>query len=239
MFFIEGLRFLAQALQQRVPLRTVLVVPKMLVHPFGHTLMRQVAQQKIPVLEVTPDVFLSHSRAEEPQWIGAIAEQQWEPLARLGSNEGLCWVACDTVHSPGNLGNIIRTCDAVGAAGLILLGDAVDPYDPATVRATMGAIFSVRFARTTPLLFTDWLRRQGATLVGTSPHAPQDYQQVRYPRPLVVWMGGERQGLSPEQQNACNLMVRIPMAGRSDSLNVAVATGVMLYEVFNQQRAGT
>lgn len=238
LFFTEGLRFVSQALDHHVPLRTVITVPKMLTHPFARTLLRRVACAHVPVLEVTPEVFLSHSRAEEPQWIGALAPQRWEPMGRVAPGDGLCWVACDTVHSPGNLGTIIRTCDAVGAAGLILIGNSVDPYDPAAVRATMGALFAQRFVRATNAEFNAWLRRHDCALVGTSPHAGTDFQGVRYPRPLVLWMGGERQGLSPDQQAQCDLMVRIPMAGSSDSLNLAVATGVMLYEIFNQGREG-
>ena len=145
-------------------------------------------------------------------------------------------MALDQVHSPGNLGTILRTGDAVGASGLILLGDAVDPYDPACVRATMGAIFAQRLIRVTAAEFAAWKCRSGCRLVGTSPHAARDYRAVSYPVQTVLFMGGERRGLSNERQRLCDDLVRIPMVGRGDSLNLAIATGVLLYEVFNQQR---
>ncbi len=145
-------------------------------------------------------------------------------------------MALDQVHSPGNLGTILRTGDAVGASGLILLGDSVDPYDPACVRATMGAIFAQRLVRATAQEFAAWKRRSGVRLVGTSPHAAHDYRGVSYPARTVLFMGGERKGLSEERQRLCDDLVRIPMVGRGDSLNLAIATGVLLYEVFNQQR---
>jgi TrmH family RNA methyltransferase len=236
LFFVEGLRFVAQALTYQAPIQTVITVPKLLTHPFAQKLLRQLAQRHIPVLEVTPEVFLRHSRAEEAQWIGAVVAQRWDVLDRIDPCAGLCWLALDTIHSQGNLGTILRTCDAVGAAGAILLGPSVDPHDPACVRATMGAVFTQRLVRTTEREFDIWRRRHGCTLVGTSPHATTDYQAASYPRPLIVWMGGEKRGLSPLQQNSCDLMVRLPMVGASDSLNVAIASGVMLYEVFNQQR---
>ncbi len=236
LFFAEGLRFVAQALTFRADVRTVITVPKLLTHPFGRKLLRQCEQRKVPILEVTPEVFLRHSRAEEAQWIGATVAQRWEPLAQIDPRAGLCWLALDTIHSPGNLGTILRTCDAVGAAGLILIGPSIDPYDPACVRATMGAIFAQRLARTTEREFAAWRRRHGCALVGTSPSAATDYQETQYPTPLVVWMGGEKRGLSPIQQNVCDRVVRLPMVGASDSLNVAVASSVMLYEVFNQRR---
>lgn len=234
-FFVEGLRFVSQAFEHHAPVQTLVTVPKMLTHPYAQALLRRAACAHVPVLEVSPEVFLHHSRAEEPQWIGAIVPQRWEPISGILPGDGLCWLAYDTVHSPGNLGTIIRTADAVGAAGLILIGNDVDPHNPATVRATMGALFAQRLVRTTPAEFDAWRRLHNCALVGTSPHAECDFQSVRYPRPLVLWMGGERQGLSPEQQSQCDLMVRIPMAGSSDSLNLAVATGVMLYELFHQR----
>ena len=135
------------------------------------------------------------------------------------------------MQSPGNLGTILRTCEAVGAAGVILLGPQADPYDPSAIRATMGALFAQRLVRATWDEFAAWKRRHGCLLVGTSPSGKIDYRAVAYTPPTVLWMGWERQGLSPEQQALCDVMARIPMAGRSDSLNLAVSTGVMLYEI--------
>ena len=234
-FFVEGLRFVAQAAAHHA-VESVLVVPKTLDHPFGLKLRRQLESQGVPVWEITPALFLRLSRAEEPQWIGAVARQGWERLDRAASSPGLCWVALDAVRSPGNLGTILRTGEAIGASGLLLIGEAVDPYDPACVRATMGAIFGQRFVRTTPREFAAWKHSGGCRLVGTSPHAKQDYREEAYPPGTVLFMGGERKGMSPEMQGLCDANVRIPMVGSGDSLNLAVATAVLLYEVFGQRR---
>src|SRR5262249_44582716 len=107
---------------------------------------------------------------------------------------------------------------------------------PGTVRATMGAMFTQRFVRTSTAEIMRWKRRHQYLLVGTSPGAPQDYQQVNYQAPVILLIGEERKGLSAELQALCDLTVSIPMVGESDSLNVAMATGVMLYELFNQRR---
>ena len=236
LFFAEGLRFVAQAASHQAAVEAVLLVPKMLTHPLGHKLLRQMAVQGVPIWETTPELFLRLSRAEEPQWIGAVVRQRWESLDRAASSPGLCWVALDQVQSPGNLGTILRTGDAVGASGLILIGDAVDPFDPGCVRATMGAVFAQRFIRASPEKFAVWKRLTGCQLIGTSPHAKEDYRATAYPAPTVLFMGGEKKGLSPEMQRLCDTVVRIPMVGSSDSLNLAAATSVMLYEVFNQRR---
>jgi TrmH family RNA methyltransferase len=238
-FFAEGLRFVAQAAEHGTAIETLLVAPELFTHRFGRQLLRRLRRAGTSCLKVTPEVFHSVALSEEPQGIGIVARQRWEPLPRPRDGDGLCWVALSSIQSPGNLGTLLRTADAVGAAGLILLGEAIDPYDPATVRASMGAIFAQRFARATTAQLAAWKRRHEALLVGTSPTAETDYQAVAYPESLVLFMGHERQGLSPEEQALCDALVRIPMVGSSDSLNLAVATSIMLYEVFNQRRAGS
>jgi len=128
-------------------------------------------------------------------------------------------------------------CDAVGASGVILIGDSTDPYDPTAVRASLGAIFSQRVVKASFAQFAAWKRRHGCFVVGTSPAASADYRQIPYPTRVVLFMGSERVGLSPEQEAVCDAMVRIPMVGRCPSHHVAVATGIVLYEIFSQRRA--
>jgi RNA methyltransferase, TrmH family len=177
--------------------------------------------------------------AEGPQEIAAIARQRWEPLPETRLVAGLCWVALETVQSPGNLGSIMRTSEAVGGAGILLIGGAIDPYHPAVVRANMGTLFAQRLVRTSPAELAPWKQRHGGLVVGTSPGARTDYREVRYEPPVVLCMGWERQGLSRRVYTLCDVTVRIPTVGASDSLNLAVATGVMLYEIFNQRRTSS
>ncbi len=236
LYYIEGVRFVAQAIQHRVRVETLVVCPPLLVHPFARKMVRRQQRAGTPVLEVTPDVLHSLALVDDPQGIGAVVHQRWEPLEQVTPGDELCWIAHDLVQSAGNLGTILRTSEAVGGAGLILLGDAVDPYDPAAVRASMGALFAQRLVRTSVAAFARWKRQHGLLLVGTSPTAETDYHDARYDAPTVLLMGGERKGLSPELQALCDVMTRIPIVSRGDSLNVSVATAVMLYEVFNQRR---
>jgi RNA methyltransferase, TrmH family len=173
---------------------------------------------------------------DRAQGLGVVVRQRWESLARLDANAGHRWVALDTVQYPANLGTILRTCDAVGAAGVILLGDTADPYDPAAVRASVGAIFALRLARASFAELFEWKRRNRVMVVGTSPTATLDYRSVAYKPPVVLLMGSEPRGLAREQQDMCDAVVTIPMVGRSDSLNLAVATSVVLYEIFHQHQ---
>jgi TrmH family RNA methyltransferase len=236
LFFTEGTRFIIQALQTAAPVQRLFYAPERLEPAVSQHLIHGAAAQGIPCLPLAPEVFLSLSLAKEPQWVGAVVRQRWETLRQIRPSGSLGWVCLETIDSPGNLGTILRTSAAVGAAGVILLGDRIDPYDPAAVRATMGALFSQRLVRADFSAFSVWRGAHKPLLVGTSPSARTDYRAVRYDRPTVLFMGSEKRGLSPEQQALCDVVVKIPMVGAVDSLNVAVATGVLLYEVFDQQR---
>jgi TrmH family RNA methyltransferase len=235
-FLIEGVRPLAEAVKLGVRIEKLIVVPKLLEGRPAERLVKQLRIKGVPCLGMLPEVYYSFSQAEEPQGVAAIVRQRWEALETIRPAQGLCWVVAEAVQSPGNLGTIIRTCEAVGGAGLILLGNGADPYDPATVRASMGALFGIRFVRSTAVLFAEWKARRQVTLVGTSPSAHHDYHGVEYPRPSMILVGCEKRGMTAEVMALCDLQVNIPMVGRSDSLNVGVATSLMLYELFNQRR---
>ncbi|HET8839843.1 MAG TPA: RNA methyltransferase [Ktedonobacteraceae bacterium] len=239
LFYIEGMRFVTQALHHHARIERLVVCRELLTHPYAQQLTRGQQRQGTPILEVSRTVMERLSQVQNSQGLGAVVRQRWQRLERVRPRTELCWVAVETIRTPGNLGTILRTSDAVGGAGLMLLGDTTDPYDPGTVRATMGAQFTQCFVRTSIDAIAHWKRRKQYLLIGTSPTASQDYQQVCYTAPTILWMGEERKGLSAEQQAMCDLIVRIPMVGESDSLNVAMATGVMLYEVFNQRRKQT
>jgi len=235
---IEGLRLLSQAVERRVRFETLVLAPELLTSPYGRKLAHRLRRSGARCLEVSRDVFHSLALCDDPQGIAAVVPQEWQPIQRADPRDGLCWIALGALQSPGNLGTIIRTAEAVGAGGIVFLDPAADPYDASTIRASMGALFGLGYVRATLSEFAAWKRRTGCLVVGTSPSAEEDYHAVPYPEPCVLMMGWERRGLSPQETAQCDRLVRIPMVGRGDSLNLAIATGVMLYEVFNQRRAG-
>lgn len=237
LFFVEGIRIVAEAVQMSASIQQLIYAPTLLKSEFALHIIHTQQAQGIECIEVTAEVFKSLSVKEGPQGIGAVIQQRWEPLAPLRlTQDDFCWIALDAAQDPGNIGTILRTSDAAGSAGLLLLGHCADPYDPGAIRASMGAIFSQRLVKASFEEFTQWKQQHGYFVVGTSGAASIDYRQATYPRPTVLLMGSERQGLSPEQQAVCDTLVKIPMVGRSDSLNLAVATGIVLYEIFYQQR---
>jgi len=234
---VEGIRPVAEALQSGAELDQLLVAPALLRSAFAHDLVAAQRAAGTPVLEVSPEVFASFAQKEGPQGLAAVVRQRFTSLAGLPRDRRPGPVALVEPADPGNLGTIIRTADAAGAAGVIILGPAADPYDPAALRASMGVAFALPLVRTSWEQFVAWKQASGLPLIGTADRASHDFQAVVYPQPAVLLMGSERAGLSPAQQACCDLMVAIPMHGHSDSLNLAVATGVMLYELLRQLRA--
>jgi TrmH family RNA methyltransferase len=235
-FFAEGLRIVVEAVQQSAGIETLVTAPELLTSQVGQDLLEQQRNKGVEVLEVTPEVFQTMALKEAPVGIAAVIHQNWSALDPIRLQPGDLWVALDEVADPGNLGTILRTNDAVGGKGVILLDHSTDPYDPTSIRASMGALFSQRLVKASFEEFLAWKGRSGVSLVGTSGASELDYQEFHYPERLVILMGSEREGLAEIHIRGCDAMVRIPMAGRSDSLNLAVATAVVIYEVFHQKR---
>ena len=157
-------------------------------------------------------------------------------LDTLDRNAAPIWLVAQEIRDPGNLGTMLRTGDAVGAGGLILLDDCTDPFSVESVRASMGALFTQHIARANGADFLAWLRAGPGQLVGTSLQTETDYQTPDYAPPVFILTGNEARGLPDDYETACDLLVRMPMMGKADSLNAAVATAVMAYEVLNQLR---
>ncbi|HUM49940.1 MAG TPA: RNA methyltransferase [Anaerolineaceae bacterium] len=237
LFLAEGLRVVGQALDSGAEIRQLIICPDLLVSEYGQQLVHRARKLGIDCLEVNEPVFSSLARKDTPKGIAAVIAQRWQTLESLAPQEGELWVGLQAIQNPGNLGTILRTCDAVGATHVLLLDDCTDPYDPAAVKASMGSIFTVRLTKTHAEAFRAWHAQHAEMkIVGTSDHADEDYAQTVYPQTCLLLMGSERQGLSDEYIQLCAKMVRIPMEGTCDSLNLAVATGIILYQIYNQRR---
>lgn len=234
-YFAEGVRFMVAAADAGASFCSLVVAPALLRSPPGRMLARRLGTRGVPRLDVSAEAFAQLSRVDEPQGIGAVLRQRWEPLASVEPGPHDCWVATGPVRSPGNLGTLMRTCAASGASGVIVpRREGADPHHPAAVRASMGALHKLRLVRADPPELETWKRRSCAVVVGAAPQASVDYRRVSYRRPVVLVLGNEREGLSEAQLLLCDARVRIPMVS-GDSLNLAVAGSVLLYEVWSQR----
>jgi TrmH family RNA methyltransferase len=232
LFFAEGERLLRMAIEAGAAIETLVAVPERL-DAGGREVVAKVVGGGAELLEVTAFVFDSLSFREEPSSMGAVIRQRRDTLADAAGRPGP-WVALTEVRHPGNLGTVVRTCDGAGGSGVVLLGPGTDPWHPVAVRGSLGAAFSQAIVRAEWEEFAAWVREGGRFLAGTSPAGAIDFREVEYRAPTVVLMGGERAGLSEAQLAACDVVVRIPMLGRVDSLNLPVAAALVLYEVQRQ-----
>jgi TrmH family RNA methyltransferase len=237
-FLVEGIRPVRAALDACIQIEAVLYVPDALRDGYGAETVDRARARRIPCVPLTPQQFGSISTRDNPRGIACVGRQSWSRLEDLRPDAGTI-VALYQPQDPGNLGTILRTCDAAGVGGIVLIGDAVDPWHPAALRAAMGATFGLPIAACDVDAFIAWARSADFRVVGTSDAARTDYATYWYDDRFVLLMGSERQGLPPALERASTAMVRIPMAGTADSLNLAVATSLVLYEARNQRlRAG-
>ncbi len=229
LFLAEGLKIVTEAVELGHAPRYLLHGPDAAEHPLTKAAARAALAAGGEVLEVNREILEKVSRKENPQAVVGVFHQAFTALADIDPASAPCWVALEAVRDPGNLGTIIRTADAAGCGGVILVGDCVDPYGVEAVRATMGSVFAVKIAKATVAEFLDWRQSWTGSVVGTLLTAKVDHKSADYRRPTLIVMGNEAQGMSDPVAAACDLAVKIPMRGRADSLNLSVATGIMIY----------
>ncbi|MFK7902081.1 MAG: TrmH family RNA methyltransferase [Nitratireductor sp.] len=235
LFMAEGLKLVTDAIDMGWKIRTLVYGKQMAEQEHLAKIAQNVKAQGAYILEVTDKVLTAISRKDNPQMVIGIFEQQWhsvEELSELASEPNDVLIALDRVRDPGNLGTIIRTGDASGVKGLILVGETTDPYSLEAVRATMGSIFNMKIARVSNeemIAFSDAFKGQ---ITGTHLEGAVDYRTIDYKSaPQILFMGNEQKGLPPELTEVCSQLAFIPMAGKADSLNLAISTGIMLFEM--------
>ena len=230
-------RFLAEGLRLLTDARESGHIPEMLVmssvrdeHPLLAALEAAVEAAGGEIVECAPDILAKISGKDNPQAVAGVFAEFDTSLASVDRHAAPIWLVVQALRDPGNLGTILRTGDAVGAGGLILLDDCADPFSVEAVRASMGAIFTQRVAQAEWSEFLPWLRAGEGQLVAASLRDAQPYRGAPYRSPCFLLVGNESRGLPAEYEDACDLRVTIPMRGRADSLNAAVAAAVLAYE---------
>lgn len=230
-FLIEGFTPVFQALEHGAEIETLIVAPELLTAPRAADLMAMATEAGVSVAEVSSVAFGTISQRDNPYGVAAIGRAHDLRLRDLAVAGDSLFVALDAVGSPGNLGTIVRSVDAAGGSGVITIGDSTDVWHPSSVKASMGAVFSVPVCHVDlPADATSWCRDTGITIVTTSAHAATAHWETTYPSPALFLFGSEGSGLDHRTLDSGDLAVRIPMAGNATSLNLAVAVGILLYE---------
>jgi TrmH family RNA methyltransferase len=235
LFYIEGTRIISEAFYENWRFEKVIYCEDLLNDDYSKQLLKKILNAGFESFEVNKQVFESFSIKSGPKGLAALLHPFIYNIEYVKEKSGL-WVGLDRIQDPGNLGSIMRTIDSIGGSGVILIDQCTDPFDITAIRGSMGAIFSLKIIKTDHSSFSSLLTGKRIPIVGTSDRADNDYQTVSYNKDMVLLMGSEREGLSDSLVKDCETLVRIPMVGKSDSLNLAVATSVCLYEIFNQNR---
>lgn len=236
LFFAEGIRNFVEAVDHHFPVETIIYSEKLLISPVARKMVRRLKRDGTPFARVSPEEFRKISITERASGIAAIFRQPILKLGEVKPSDSICWTAISHIRSLGNFGTLIRTSAAVGAGGFILIGDRIDPFDPGVVRASMGALFKQKIIRTTFKELQLWTKSHKLPVVGASPHGSVDYDQAGYGSGTILMLGNERSGLTETETALCRQLVRIPMVPGIDSLNVAVAGSLLLYEIFRSLR---
>jgi TrmH family RNA methyltransferase len=231
LFLAEGLRIIAEARDSGQLPEIIAFSAEGAKHPLAAEIIAATESTGGDAVETTPDILSKMSGKDNPQMLLGAYRQPDASLERIDRSKALLWICAQALRDPGNMGTILRTGDAVGAGGLILIDDSADPFSVEAVRASMGAVFTQDIAVTRWPEFVSWLRSGEGQLVGTSLKATRDYLEAEYRQPCFLLIGNEQHGLPADYESECDTLVKIPMAGRADSLNAAMATAVMAFAI--------
>lgn len=230
-FLVEGVRNLTLALENNA-LQTLIYASPMTA--VGGRIVAKARMAGVPHYVTDAASLQPLAQGEDPQGLVGIAARQTVDLAQSGAHRGV-WLALETVRKPGNLGSMLRTAQSAGARGVIAVGDDVDFWNPASVRASMGAFWNQTLVRASWDELLRFRARHHPFWLGTSLRNAELYSALKYPSDLWLWLGDERSGLSPRALKACRRLAYIPVSSSVDSLGVGVAAGVMLYEIMRRR----
>lgn len=231
LFLAEGLRIIAEARDSGLLPRIIAFTAQGARHPLAAEIIATTEEAGGDAIETEPEILSKITGKDNSQTLVAAFAQPGTALEAVDRASADIWLVVQALRDPGNIGTILRTGDAVGAGGLILIDDCADPFSVEAVRASMGAVFTQKVATARWDAFVSWLRAGPGQLIGTSLKGRCDYLHAEYRSPAFLLVGNEQQGLPEAYEAECDLVVKIPMLGRADSLNAAVAAAVMAFQL--------
>ena len=231
-FLVEGMQPVWRASESGWEIETLVLAPDLIDNPAVDEMATHLEQRGTRIVHLSSQLFSRLSERDGPAGVMAIVHMQTRGLANIRVEESDAWIVLHRIHNPGNLGTIIRTADAAGMAGIILVGDSTDPFAPAAVKASMGSIFSIPIVIEPEVdRVIDWAQEKNLHLVGTSGYAESDHWDAALPRPVGIVLGNEGDGLPDQFLEQMDSTVRIPMTGTAESLNLSIAAALLMYEV--------
>lgn len=239
-FIIEGYRELLRAIQSGYPIETLFICPELFLGENEPSLIKRIIEKGGRHWTCSEAVFRKISYRDRPDGLLAVAPQRHLKLKDLDKNivhnQSPFLVVAEAIEKPGNLGTILRSSDAVGLDGLIVCDRCTDIYNPNVVRASVGTLFTVPVVEAEGQETLGWLKSKGIAILAATPSAALEFTDVKMTGPLAIAVGTEQLGLSKRWMEQADIQVRIPMYGIADSLNVAMATTLLLYEALRQRK---
>jgi TrmH family RNA methyltransferase len=235
LFLAEGVRLAFEAAEAGIWPEILCVSSAALARGPVARLTQEAEAVRVRVIETSETILAQIARKDNPQTVIGAYRQQLGSLETLHLQQPALVVALEGVRDPGNLGTILRTADSVGADGVVLIGTCCDPFSVEAVRATMGSIFAVPIVKSEFAPFNAWRQASGLSLIGAYLDGDVAPAAFEAKAPVALLMGNEQSGLPPEMAAACDARVRLPMRGRADSLNLSIATGVLLYDIWRRR----
>lgn len=232
LFLAEGARLAVEAADLGVWPEILVYSPAALARDQVRALIAQAEARRVHTIETNETILGQISKRDNPQTVIGAYRQKLTPLDAL---DGETIVALEGIRDPGNLGTILRTADSTGASGVVLIGESCDPFSVEAVRASMGSLFAMKLARASFDELLRYKKTRGASMLGLSLKGAALDATGPAPARAIVLMGNEQSGLPTEMEAACDTLVKLPMRGRADSLNLAIATGVMLYDLWRRR----
>jgi len=231
-FVVEGLQPVWRAAQAGRRFQALIVAPDLLANQAARAMVADLESDGVPVTRVSAELFGRLSDRDGPAGLAAIVAGGLAGLDSLVVRADSVFVVLHELANPGNIGTIVRTADAAGAAGVILLGNTADPLSGPAIKASMGSVFATpTVAASSAAELLSWARAHGCQVAAMTGGGASDLWHTELPRPLLVLLGNEGAGLPDELLAAADLRVRIPMTGTAESLNVAAAAAVVLFEL--------
>ncbi len=232
---LEGYRELSRALDAGIQILETYHCPALYLGENEPALIHRLEMAGSDIYECSREVLCKLAYRDRPEGLIAVARMRRKTLADIPAKKDGLYMVAETIEKPGNLGSILRSADAVGATAVIVCDKQTDLYNPNVIRASTGAIFSMPLAEATSVEALAWLRNLGIKTLAATPHAHQYHTDVDMTKGVAIVVGAEQYGLSPYWMNSADLQVLIPMLGKMDSLNVATAATILLYEAARQR----
>jgi len=234
-FLIEGYRSVQRALDNGIKINEFYFCEELFLGENEGALIAQIKRDCSEIFSVAKSAFQKIAYRDRPEGLLAVSSQFHKTLDQLPLNKIPFFLVAESIEKPGNLGTILRTADGAGVDGLILCDKCTDIFNPNVVRSSTGALFTVPIAETSGKEAITWLKDNKISILSATPHTDKIYSKVDMTCPLAVVVGSEQNGLTEQWLKAADIPIKIPMTGKMDSLNVSVATALLLYEVLRQR----